>query len=248
MKKTYNQKGNVLFLILIAVALFAALSYAVTQSSRTGGDASRETNILNAAQLTQYPVSIRTAVLRMIIDGYQDTQIAFSKTNVGASVSDPLLVFNSIGGGAIYQDAPGEVMADGNDGTWFFNMNFEIPGLGRESATSSVGNDLIAFLPGVQADVCTRINREAGILSDPRQTNPIAPADYSGGTTTDYDMDIDDPAADIPNSETNIVTSALAATPSIAGYGANILDGEPFGCFRNNTNGDYVFYSVLLER
>lgn len=252
MKQYNNQRGNVLFLILIAVALFAALSYAVTQSSRSGGDASRETNILNAAQLTQYPVTVRTAVLRMIIDGYQDTQIAFTKPTNTAAVSEPLLVFNPIGGGAIYQDAPSEVMADGNPGEWFFNMNFEIRDLGRTQTSAAAGNELIGFLPGVQENVCTRINQEAGILSDPRQANPITTADLSGGgsaDTTDYDFDIDDPSTDIPAGEIILSTSAYAGTTGVAAYAANIIDGKPFGCFQNaNASGEFVFYTVLLER
>ena len=73
-KVANGESGNVLFLILIAVALFAALSYAVTQSSRTGGGASDgEQNLINSAQVTQYPASVRTAIVRMIIDGVADS-------------------------------------------------------------------------------------------------------------------------------------------------------------------------------
>ena len=63
-----GEKGNVLFLILIAVALFAALSYAVTQSTRSGGgSADRERSILSSASLTQGPTALRTSLIRMVL-------------------------------------------------------------------------------------------------------------------------------------------------------------------------------------
>src|SRR5690348_16442752 len=64
-----SESGNVLFLILIAVALFAALSYAVTQSSRSGsGEATSEKSLISGAQITQYPAGVRTDIIRMVID------------------------------------------------------------------------------------------------------------------------------------------------------------------------------------
>ncbi len=75
-----GESGNVLFLILIAVALFAALSYAVTQSSRSGGgDAASETNLINSSTITQYPAGIRTALVRMIVSsGVTADELSFN--------------------------------------------------------------------------------------------------------------------------------------------------------------------------
>lgn len=236
MKQYNNQKGNVLFLILIAVALFAALSYAVTQSSRSGGDASRETNILNAAQLTQYPTSIRTAVLRLVIDGYQDTNILYNPPAGGfTAASEPFEVFATIGGGAINQNAPSEVMAQGGvnpDGTWFINMDFEVPGLGRSAAALS-GNELIAFLPGITESVCTRINLEAGILDLPTEANPAVAGTLTGGGAGTVDKNIGD------------LTDYGSSNVTLDSAG-NDLTGQPFGCFTNG--GNNILYTVILER
>lgn len=76
-----RSSGNVLFLILIAVVLFAALSYAVTQSFRGGGSVDREALRIEAAQLVQYFSSIKHAIDRMkLVSGCSDTDITFYGT------------------------------------------------------------------------------------------------------------------------------------------------------------------------
>lgn len=240
MKLTYknNEKGNVLFLILIAVALFAALSYAVTQSSRSGGDAGRETNVLNSAQLTQYPNQVRTAIVRMVIDGRSITSLEFNDPGSFNTAADS--VFHPQGGGAVFQKAPSDMMADGTEGTWVYNMEFEVPEIGTsDGATSFGGNDVIAFLPGVTQEVCQRLNLEAAITSTLAATVPLT-ADISGVAAGDYDFNMIDtyPAA-----------SARGVTlDSAAG---NLLTGHPFGCFQNggtSPDNEYVYYHVLYER
>lgn len=63
-----QQSGNVLFLILIAVVLFAALSYAVTKSSSGGGgNISREQAKLDQAELENYLLAVHTGVQRLTI-------------------------------------------------------------------------------------------------------------------------------------------------------------------------------------
>lgn len=261
MKKRLNQKGNVLFLILIAVALFAALSYAVTQSSRSGGDASRETNVLNSAQLTQYPASIRTAVMRLTIDGIQDVQLLFSRPEYFLEEGDTDYddayeaqltreVFHPIGGGAIYQVASSEMLNPGEDGRWFFNMEFEVPGIGLSRENSSAGNELIAFLPGVTDSVCRRINMEAGITNNlmadiPTSSNLIASDEQTAGSVN-INMERQHSTG---NGENYSVPDDEVVLSATLGSGtANVLAGMPFGCFRSGSGGKLVFYSILLER
>lgn len=77
-----KQSGNVLFLILIAVALFAALSYAVTQSSRGSGDADNELARIAQAEVDNCSASIDSTKLRLsIIGGCDETQVSYELPN-----------------------------------------------------------------------------------------------------------------------------------------------------------------------
>ncbi len=236
MKKYNNQRGNVLFLILIAVALFAALSYAVTQSSRSGGDSGRETNILNSAQLAQYPNSIRTAVLRQVIDGTAVTSVLF---NAPASFggTNRIEVFHPEGGGAVFQNAPSDFMnpAGSNpNGNWFYNLEFEVTNIGISTPSNLAGNELIAFLPGLTEAVCQRINVEAGIRPNISDAPPVT-ADINGGASGDYDINMVTGYTP-PSTEVNLDSAT-----------GDLLDGQPFGCF-DNAGEEFVYYHVLNER
>jgi hypothetical protein len=227
-----REDGNVLFLILIAVALFAALSYAVTSSTRSGGgDASGETNLISSAQITQYPSSVSTAIVRMVIAGATVDELRFNipsefddldKTDIG--------VFHPSGGGATYITAPPDIMADGLVGQWTFNGDLEVPDIG----TSGVdGNDIMAFLPGLKKNICSKINAEHGLGNTIPILNANRSADYLKRMYDDGSSDYVLPTTDMPDIDD----------------GSGAFDGQPFGCFQNGGGaGQYVYYHVIVER
>lgn len=232
-----GENGNVLFLILIAVALFAALSYAVTQSTRSGsGTADKEKALLSSASMTQYPTAMRTAIIRMVLGGTDVSDMEFnSPANFGAVSDLTEAVFHPTGGGAVYQQAPADLMSGSSQGTWFFNANWDIVQIGIDGAG---GNDLIAFLPGVSQKVCQQVNEELSISNTGCTSADGAVPDLNSGTTE----------ANIRDNMDNTYTFPTADQEDLANAACTAFTGQPSGCFNDTDTGEYVFYSVLLER
>lgn len=226
-----KEEGNVLFLILIAVALFAALSYAVTSSTRSGGDAGKESDGIMAAQITQYPAGITTSIVRMIIGGTSVEDIRFNRPSEYDDLdSTSIGVFHPQGGGATYNPAPADAMVSGSAGQWNFNGDLEVPDIGLSGTD---GNDIIAFLVGIKQSICRKINEEHGLGT----TIPVLSSDLSAEYVKRmYDDGSSDYALPSGTDEPDIDD------------GSGSFDGQPFGCFQNNGGGDYVYYHVVVER
>lgn len=233
-----GESGNVLFLILIAVALFAALSYAVTQSTRSGaGNTSSETNLINSAQLTQYPAGVRTSVVRMIINGVAVDELRFNDpsdfgtANFDTPAERKLAVFHPNGGNATYQVPPQDVLGTvtGQGGKWHFNGNVQIKNIGLTNGTGGTGNDIIAWLPDVSSGVCKRMNQELGLGEEIPSVSGIDAGEYEEDMDHDYDFpDSDGPVIEGPDGE---------------------FIGQPFGCFEAADDNDrLIYYHVLVER
>lgn len=225
-----GQAGNVLFLILIAVALFAALSYAVTQSTRSGGgDASSEKSLVSSAALTQYPASIKTAITRMLIsNGVAANDLLFDKPPFTNLTTDPLkkrgVFFPDLGGGATYSTAPADVGTTAAPLPWFFNGENEVQNIGSNRASGTAPTvasaDIVAFLPDVTKALCDKIHEQLGLA----KTYVTLTANITDTNQADPDID----AGGV------VITSS-------------VLDGQPQGCFLLSTNR-YVYYHVLVER
>lgn len=241
LKSMKAQKGNVLFLILIAVALFAALSYAVTQSSRSGSDASRETNVINTSTLTQYPNQVRAAVLRLVISGTDPAQLQFNnpdeQTGAGFTAFTPTrAIFHATGGAAAWSQVPARFHVSATtDQSWIYSMAFMVPGLGSDS-TNGVGNELIAFADDLSQQICSRLNNDLGWGAE----IPVTASAITLSSTTRTPL-------------YRIATTTGPVAPTVTGTlpattPADWFKNKAFGCFQNAAAGPYVFYYTLVER
>lgn len=229
-----NQRGNVLWFILIAVVFVGLLTMVLTRSSSNveqTGD--REQNRIKSGQVLRYAKSIEAAVQDMRIKLISESDISFENDGTEIDYYNPnceindCRVFDVGGAGLVYRDPPPGL----NDGSeWIFtganNVGSEDNPVGTTSSRS--GNDLIMLMPNANKDFCIELNRQLNI-----ESSDDIPSDEGGIETTEF---------------TGTYASAL-----------NIIDGDPSpfeldnqnaGCFIDQTADPDViyFYYVLLAR
>ena len=162
-----RQSGNALFLILIAVALFAALSQAITNSSRGGGSVDREQAEIDASLIVQQGALVKNAVMRTrILDG--NARISHNTTNglVCSSNVIPTCVF--FDQNPIHVEP--EFSVNGRDYTWIpfeVSQNRSIRNLGD----NTIG-DQIVIIEDLPEAVCAAINKGLGLDTIPVALNP----------------------------------------------------------------------------
>lgn len=171
--------GNALFIILIAVALFAALSYAVTQSGRGGGSVNKEQIVIKAANMVQYATNLRTAVQRMVLNGTTAANLDLWTTAVYTPCTTGAdCIFAAAGGGATSQRLPDLGDMDFfHDGLWRYSevsdgvaLRKKLPGnqfeeIGTTAADAYIYSYITYNTNG--KELCTQINKNLGITGIP---------------------------------------------------------------------------------
>lgn len=201
-----SQSGNVFFYILMAIVLFAALSYAVSQGNR--GNTSMLTDQqakLVAQEVIEYAQTVAGAVQKLKLRGCSDTQISFENTvetgytNTNAPTDKSCHIFDLNGGSINYNNGLG---------VWLITGNLKIQGVGSSTT------NLNLILPSVAQSTCENINN---FLSESAPTT----IDGYSGTVATFDGD---------------ASSYTAATTPTIGDTASEYEGVTSFCFQKAAN------------
>lgn len=224
------QHGNALFLILIAVALFAALSYAITNSGRGSGSIDKEQAEIISAQIMSAVATYQQSINRLkVVGGYQEILFNDSDPDSNGTCfqgNTDITPCNTIGlfspeSGTIPLTFP-QAMQPATYSYAIFNGQIRVSG--AEVGTALPDNYL--WLRPIKESVCRSINnRLHGDNSIGTATLAGANQGFSGWR---YDWDTD---------------TYVLAQSAHQGDEYNILNGG----VDYNGAGSYSFYYILQE-
>ncbi len=223
-----SECGSSLFIILIAVALFAALSYAMSQRGDSGAALSAEKIRLAASDVIDMGNKLADSTARLRLRNVLQTQISFENSSVAGYANpncsvDNCKIFAFDGGGRDWETPTNDI----NNGVdWGFTSGVAIRNIGTDSA------DLIAVLPGLSLGICNRINMMIGLYDVSG-----VPSVFAAVTANKFSGTYGVPTT-LTDAQINGQKSACIQITTASG---TAFTGAPL----SNT---YVFYQVLEAR
>lgn len=173
MSEKSSERGNILFIILLAVVLIGTLTAVITSGGPGNNNIDKETLVLHASAVQRTAAEFERGVRAIMETGISESDLRFAHPSAHADYGDitttpKAQLFNKEGGGANYS-APPEGINDGS--AWEFYGGTAAPGIGTSKA------DLIAVLPNVTQAFCDRINASLDQSAAPADTG----ASVAGG-------------------------------------------------------------------
>jgi hypothetical protein len=218
--KRAGESGNIMIYILIAVILFAALSYTVAQMMRGGADIGQEKSSMAASEILEYAHAVRQAVQNLkISNACEDEDISFENTVVAGytnGVNTKCQIFHPDGGALNWVTPSESITAQ----PWFFQGVYAIQSVGTGNT------DLIMSVSNIPESVCTIINERLDV------PNPSGPPENDGFDTT------------VKFTGTYSPPGSTAGNNGEEGH----FSGKMAACFDGPPAGTYHFYQVLIAR
>ena len=227
-----TERGSIFFFILIGVALFAALSYAVTQAMRIGTDSkgqamgTAERDSTHVSDLMQFSEALKMRVFEMTtLNSVPDSKLDFrNDVYVLPSGNDFSANNNSTCGGAndcsVFSPYSSNglvpmIFPDASNVAQQTAANVPKNGHGRvaEIGISGVGTsapDLVFIIQGIRPGICNMYNSRQGITTDYDDTTTLASIGEGSNSK--------------PDNFTGFTTG------NSFGYGATIFEGKKSFC------------------
>ncbi len=235
------QSGSAILWVLIAVALFAAVGFAMSYNSRTSTSIiSGEQVRVYAQQIIAYGNEIKTAVKRLQLRGCTNEQISFQNSsaadpswyeNPNSPPDKSCHIFDVKGGGLAWQNLPTPYADMAGEYNYSFAANkyafigeTEWAGSGTTCAAASC-SDLIMIVHSTNFDktLCNKINQLLDLPLD------ISDAKVSG---TPY------------KGTFSFITGSTFADESTSVSAA----GKSAACFYRTSDNIYIYMTLLANR
>lgn len=225
-----GQAGNALIYVLIAIALFAALSFTLSRGTDTGetGSLDEERAGLLATQLISYSAQAKQSLDQMVFMGADINNIDFTLPTDAAFDTPPNgnKIYHPEGGGLIPGKLPANAITDaiGDPPAGWYLGRFN-----NVEWTATTAPEIILVAYQIPQAVCEQINKKVTgnttipVLNDSIKETMIDDALYSVGANVD-----------LSTADPGDICTACHERVSL--------------CVQNDTQNAYGFYTILADQ